>query len=245
MSHTSLRSAFVVAGLALASAPSAGAGHVSYGGGHASGGGGRASGGGHAFVAGGGRGSSGGGHVSFGSGRASGGGAARSGGFGAFGRGLSAPRASAHFIAPRSVPARAGRIMARGARKAAVRAVVTRKADAQDMPLYLTTPGALIRTAGQLPVYTAAEPARTLSVEGGGFIALDERRAQNVGAAPGVRWGAPDRTPSGNALGGGGAGGGNGITANDPALAGGGGREGGDGRGGGGVQNGSGFDLAF
>lgn len=80
----------------------------------------------------------------------------------------------------------------------------------QTPPPYYYTPGALIRTAGQLPVYADPHDATTHAVDGGGFVSMDERNAHSVGAAPSVRWGAPDRAPS---SGGGGAGG-NGVTTN-------------------------------
>lgn len=61
----------------------------------------------------------------------------------------------------------------------------------QTPPPYYYTPGALIRTAGQLPKYEAANNAGTASVEGGGFVAQDPSRSQDVGRAPGLTWGTP------------------------------------------------------
>lgn len=82
-------------------------------------------------------------------------------------------------------------------------------------PAYLSKPGALIRTEGQQPKYADPGPARALTVEGGGFIDIDARRARDVGRAPGVRWGAPDKAPSTNGDEGAG---GSAVTANGPAI---------------------------
>lgn len=93
----------------------------------------------------------------------------------------------------------------------------SRKADGDAPPPNYSKPGALIRTEGQLPIYTDPGNAGTHSVEGGGFVDIDPRRAKDVGRSPGVAWGAPDTPPSANPTSGGGAGG-NGVTANGPAI---------------------------
>jgi hypothetical protein len=74
------------------------------------------------------------------------------------------------------------------------------------------TPGAKILTAGQQPVYSNPAPSGTHSVDGGGFIAIDQGRANNVGGS-GVTWAAPDRTSSSGS-----GAGGNGVTENSPAF---------------------------
>lgn len=66
------------------------------------------------------------------------------------------------------------------------------------------TPGAMIRTAGQPPVYSAAAGGGTHSVEGG-VIALNAGRAQNVGGGAGVTWSAPAGSSGGAGSGGGSA----------------------------------------
>lgn len=79
-------------------------------------------------------------------------------------------------------------------------------------PPYFYTPGALIRTAGQLPVYSDPGNAGTHSVEGGGFVAMDAAQARSLGGT-GVGFGRPDARPSS-----GGGAGGNAVTANGPAF---------------------------
>ncbi|MFI5345441.1 MAG: hypothetical protein ACHQ51_03615 [Elusimicrobiota bacterium] len=79
-----------------------------------------------------------------------------------------------------------------------------------DAPPNYSKPGALIRTEGQLPVYSDPGNAGTHAVEGGGFIAQDSRRSQDSNRGPGVAWGAPDRAPTAS----GGSGGGSGIVQN-------------------------------
>jgi hypothetical protein len=76
------------------------------------------------------------------------------------------------------------------------------------------TPGAMIRSAGQQPVYSNPGGGSTLSVDGGGFIAMDQGHANDVGRGPGVTWGAPDRASSSGSSGGGG--GGSGASSNGP-----------------------------
>lgn len=83
----------------------------------------------------------------------------------------------------------------------------------QDVPPpYFYTPGALIRTEGQLPVYSDPGNARTHSVDGGGFVAMDASQARSLGGT-GVGFGRPDARPSS-----GGGAGGNAVTANGPAF---------------------------
>jgi hypothetical protein len=84
-----------------------------------------------------------------------------------------------------------------------------------DVPPNYTKPGALIRSEGQLPVYSDPGNARTHSVDGGGFIAQDPSKARDSNRSPGVTWGPADThggAPSSGA-------GGNGVTANGPALS--------------------------
>jgi len=97
----------------------------------------------------------------------------------------------------------------RGVTRAAVR-----RAQDSPPPNY-SKPGALIRTEGQLPIYTDPGNAGAHSVEGGSFVDIDPRRAKDVGRAPGIAWGAPDTPPSANPTG---AAGGNGVTANGPPI---------------------------
>lgn len=77
------------------------------------------------------------------------------------------------------------------------------------------TPGALIRSAGQPPVYSDPGNSSTHSVDGGGFIAMDQSRALDVGRSPGITHSAPDRTMSTASSGGGG---GSGASSNGPAF---------------------------
>ena len=98
-----------------------------------------------------------------------------------------------------------------------------RKADGggtptEEAPPNFSKPGALIRTEGQQPKYAEASPTRTHTVEGGSFIAIDARKAQDVGRTPGLTVGPKDTPPSANT---GSAAGGNSITPNsgfDPAF---------------------------
>jgi hypothetical protein len=71
------------------------------------------------------------------------------------------------------------------------------------------TPGAMIRSAGQQPVYSDPGNGGVHSVNGGGFIAMDQSRANDVGRSPGITWGAPSRAA---------AGGGSGASSNGPAF---------------------------
>ncbi|HXS99514.1 MAG TPA: hypothetical protein VN915_02465 [Elusimicrobiota bacterium] len=77
-------------------------------------------------------------------------------------------------------------------------------------------PGAKIISAGQPPVYSEAAGGGTHSVEGGGFIAMDQTKAHDVGRAPGITWAPPDTPPGRNANMGGG---GSGASANGPMPA--------------------------
>ncbi len=72
------------------------------------------------------------------------------------------------------------------------------------------TPGALIRTAGQPPAYSTPGGGGTHSVDGGGFVAIDQKKAGDVGRGPGIAWAPPDKQTGGGS----GAGGGSAITAN-------------------------------
>jgi hypothetical protein len=77
-------------------------------------------------------------------------------------------------------------------------------------------PGAKILTAGQQPVYSdPTAPAGTHSVEGGGFIAIDQTRAGDVGRGPGITWAPPDLPPSSSQSG---TGSGTGASSNGPAV---------------------------
>lgn len=80
------------------------------------------------------------------------------------------------------------------------------------------TPGAKIISAGRQPVYSDPGNGGTHSVEGGGFIAMDQGRANDVGRAPGITWGRPDRAPSSGAAAGGGSGGSSNGPAFDPSF---------------------------
>ena len=57
-------------------------------------------------------------------------------------------------------------------------------------------PGAVIRTAGQPPVYSAAAGEGTNSVEAGA-ITLNAAQARGVNDGPGVAWGSLGRSSSG------------------------------------------------
>jgi hypothetical protein len=75
------------------------------------------------------------------------------------------------------------------------------------------TPGAKIISAGQQPVYTAAAPSGTSSVNGGGLIAIDQGRANDAERGPGISWAPPDSPQSGSR-----SGGGSGATTNGPVF---------------------------
>jgi hypothetical protein len=68
---------------------------------------------------------------------------------------------------------------------------------------------------GEQPTYSNAAGGGTASVNGGGFITIDQSKANDVGRGPGVTWGAPDTPPGGS--GGGSIIGGSGAGANGPA----------------------------
>jgi hypothetical protein len=76
------------------------------------------------------------------------------------------------------------------------------------------TIGSKILTAGQQPVYSTASGGGTHSIDGGGFVAIDQSHAGDVGRGPGVTWGAPDRAQSSGS----GSGGGSGGSSNGPAF---------------------------
>lgn len=82
----------------------------------------------------------------------------------------------------------------------------SRSAADDPVPPEHTSPGALIRTAGQLPRYSDAGPAGTASVEAGA-IALDDANAHDVARSNGIAWARPDRSSFAGASGGG-------VTAN-------------------------------
>ena len=120
-------------------------------------------------------------------------------GFGGFSRALSRPtfgRAAFHAAAS----------------KTAARRVAG--SDSGGTPAW-ATPGAKIVSAGQPPVYSDPGNGGTHSVEGGGFIAMDQSKAADVGRAPGIAWSAPDKTMSAGASG---EGGGTGASSNGPAF---------------------------
>ena len=75
--------------------------------------------------------------------------------------------------------------------------------------------GAKIISAGQPPVYSDPGNAGTHSVEGGGFIDINQSKAHDVGRAPGIAWAPPDTPPSANPTTGGS--GGTGASANGPS----------------------------
>jgi hypothetical protein len=134
-------------------------------------------------------------------------------------------------------------------------------APADSAPPAYAVPGAKIISEGQQPVYSKAAGGGTHSIEGGGFIAMDQSKAHDVGRAPGITWAPPDTPPSANPVNKGG--GGSGASANGPAPAGSGGSTSGsdgstgghisgDGNGGnnnqgnnGGQNNSTGFNPAF
>ncbi len=80
------------------------------------------------------------------------------------------------------------------------------------------TPGAKIITAGIQPTYSDPGNAGVHSVEGGGFIAIDKSRANDVGRSPASTWAPPDTPPSVNPLMGGK--GGSGGSSNGPTPVG-------------------------
>ncbi|MFI5362524.1 MAG: hypothetical protein ACHQ49_11185 [Elusimicrobiota bacterium] len=77
--------------------------------------------------------------------------------------------------------------------------------------------GSKILTAGYPPTYSAASGGGTLSVNGGGFVTIDQSRALDVGRSPGITWGAPDRAIS-SGSGAGGSGGSSNGPAFDPSF---------------------------
>ncbi|HEX4047442.1 MAG TPA: hypothetical protein VH309_06390, partial [Elusimicrobiota bacterium] len=89
---------------------------------------------------------------------------------------------------------------------------------APSAPPAYATPGAKILSAGQQPVYSTPSGGGTQSVDGGGFVAMDQSRAVNVGAAPGITWAPPDRTQSSGSRGGSGSGGSSNGSAFDPSF---------------------------
>jgi hypothetical protein len=92
----------------------------------------------------------------------------------------------------------------------------TPAAPASSAPPPYAVPGAKIITQGQQPVYSTPSGGGTQSVQGGGFIAIDQSRANDVGRGPGISWGPPDKPPStGNS-----GGGGSGATSNGPVAGG-------------------------
>jgi hypothetical protein len=160
---------------------------------------------------------------------------ARGGGRGGFSRGGAArggvSRGGFRASNPRGFASRAaaGRVRASAARSprasfgTAARGVSSRSratfgtarraaAAADAPPPNFSKPGALIRTEGQLPVYSDPGNARTHSVEGGGFIAQDAGAARDAARSPGVTFGTPDGAPASTSAGG------NGATANGPAF---------------------------
>lgn len=110
-------------------------------------------------------------------------------------------------------------------------------------PPYFSKPGALIRTEGQQPKYTDAAPARTHTIEGGSFINIDDRKALDVGRAPGPHQGPKDTLPSSNPGNGGGTGGSS-VTPNSTTNITNNTTTNGNQNGGGG-SGGTGFDPAF
>ncbi|MDE2491866.1 MAG: hypothetical protein KGM24_13555 [Elusimicrobia bacterium] len=85
----------------------------------------------------------------------------------------------------------------------------------QTPPPNFSKPGALIRTAGQLPKYEAASGGGTHAIDGGGFVASNPADSHDVGRSPGVAWGRPDTPPGANA---GSVGGNNGAAYNGPPI---------------------------
>ncbi len=86
----------------------------------------------------------------------------------------------------------------------------------QAPPPEYSKPGALIRTAGQLPVYSDPGNARTASVEGGGLITIDQSKAHDAARSNGVTYGAPDTRPGANPTSGAG---GSAVTSNGGSAA--------------------------
>ena len=80
-------------------------------------------------------------------------------------------------------------------------------------PAY-ATPGAKILSEGQQPVYSNPGGGGTQSVNGGGFVAIEPGRANDVGRSPGITFGAPDRAQSSGT----GSAGGSGGSSNGPAF---------------------------
>jgi hypothetical protein len=78
--------------------------------------------------------------------------------------------------------------------------------------------GSKILTLGQAPVYSNPGGGGTASVQGGGFVAIDPARANDVGRGPGITWGKPDNAPSSGASGGGSGASSNGPAAFDPSF---------------------------
>jgi hypothetical protein len=103
----------------------------------------------------------------------------------------------------------------------------TSPAPAADAPPPYAVPGAKILSAGHQPVYSDPGNGGMHSVEGGGFIAIDQARARDVGRTPGISWAPPDTPPGANPKSGG-SGGGSGASANGPTPG-----SGGDGHSGG------------
>lgn len=85
---------------------------------------------------------------------------------------------------------------------------------AEDVPTYFTKPGAFIRSEGQQPKYEEASAARTHTVEGGSFIDINDRKANDVGRSGGLRLGPKDTPPPPNPGSTTGSGGGSSITPN-------------------------------
>jgi len=107
-----------------------------------------------------------------------------------------------------------------GSRLGTLRAAQGRTALGNDntpQPEY-SKPGALIRSEGQLPVYTDPGNATTHAVEGGGFVAQDPRYARSLGGQ-GISYGPADKMPGTNPSTGGA--GGNGVTSNGGSSSGG------------------------
>ena len=164
---------------------------------------------------GGGRGGSSGGRGGFAAARGAAAGArGSSGGYGGFSRALSRPtfgRATAFHAAARpSFLPSASRTRAVGAKASQRFSRVD--SGGTSAPAWATI-GAKILTAGQQPVYSNPGNGGTHSVEGGGFIAMDQGHANDVGRGPGISWGAPDQAPSSGA---GSGGGGSGASSNGP-----------------------------
>jgi len=172
----------------------------------------------------------------------------------AFGSSAVRPNVSTPVSAKRIASAAPGR-----AEKSPRRVTGSSGAD-QSRPPNFDKPGALIRSEGQLPRYADPGNARAHSVEGGGLVDIDQKKARDVGRAPGIAWSAPDTPPSVNPTS---RAGGTAVTANGPATpanggasnvptTGGasGGDSGGGKSGGGGVRDdsapvGTGFDGSF